>query len=556
VIDNSGMPVTEVTCTFSSPGTYYWHVKAVDGAGNESGWSSTYEFSIRRWVPMDGWISQINSRETVWRSLDGWSGGMGVPSLAWYLADSWASHLLPQIGFKAIEGWSVSTNSRFSTWRATEEFNARIDSNSAVFRAVEHWSGPIYFQLLRWVALESWTTGPASVPSFWIEEVVGVPVPLPSWHAVDSWTTTFRAPQISTGIELGYIGPGSSKTVDLSKLGGRIMSIKVTVKSSALTTQISSVTIQIDEYASGDTDGLPSKAYPYRWFDIALEGIESEAVDSLEFTFRVEKVWLSWRGIDQNDVSIFSFSDGWKEYKANLIDEDSNYWYYSCSSEVSSSYLIAGVKVEIIEAPTIIPVSSPEAPPPSIPMSALGVLAGIVAALGIGMYLSSWPVRFGALQRKYGRALAGPNYKEAKLKLGELGKRMRKTDRLKLARMARSLYEIPVPKIAPVEKRMAKMERVAVRRLEEFIHKRRRGAPSIPERRRLTQLKRKMAEEEVLTLRRLERFIAKKRREAPISRRRSPAVRPKKGRAKKSKRKSRAKRKTTRERPKRTTKKK
>jgi len=549
------MPVTEVTCTFSSPGTYYWHVKAVDGAGNESGWSSTYEFSIRRWVPMDEWTSQIRSRETIWRGLESWSGGMGVPSSAWHLIDSWVGHLLPQIGFKVIEGWSASTNSRGSTWRIAEEFNTHIDSNFTSFKAVEYWTGPVRFQPLRWVALEGWTTGPASVPSFWIEEVVGVPVPLPGWHAVDSWTTTFRAPQISTGIELGYIAPGSSKTVDLSKLGGRILSVKVTVKSSALTTQISSVTIQIDEYASGDTNGLPSKAYPYRWFDIVLDGIESEAVDSLEFTFRVEKVWLSWRGIDQNDVSIFSFSDGWKEYRANLIDEDSNYWYYSCSSGVSSSYLIAGVKVEIIEAPTIIPVSSPGAPPPSFPMSALGVLAGIVAALGIGMYLSSWPVRFGALQRKYGRALAGPNYREAKLKLGELGKRMRKTDRLKLAKMARSLYEIPVPKIAPVEKRMAKMERVAVRRLEEFIHERRRGAPSVPERRRLTQLKRRMAEEEVLTLRRLERFIAKKRREAPISRRRRPTVKSKKRRAKKSMRKSRVKRKMARGRPKKSTKK-
>jgi hypothetical protein len=520
IVDESALVDNSYTYAFPARGTYFWRVGATDGAGNFSGWSAKRKLSIRGWIPLENWLAESRCRPVGWRVASSWVFSSRTFEVGWSLAESWLNPILPMIWFRAMEGWSASISTLPVEWRKADNVSPKVEVLKASFRMVESWHSSFFFMPRQWRVFEGWK-GKAWVPSFWVEKIVGVPVLPPRWHLMEAWAAPVYVPQLSSTIELGYIPPGSSATADLSRLGGRVVNVRIVVKPTAKPAEISSVALEIQEFSIRDRAGLPAKAYPYRWFEVRLSGIKLQALDFLEFTIRVEKAWLSWREIDPDDVSVFGSGEGWVEHQAQRIGEDANHWFYSFTSGLHQLYAIAGVKEEVVQTPAVVPVATPETPPPAIPINALGVVVGIAFALGVGAYLYSWPVRFGVLQRRYGRALAGPNYHRAKLRLGTLGKRMKKDDRLRLARLARSLYIIPVPKLVPVERRMARIERVAVRRLEEFIRERRRRVPSVAERRRLAELKRRMAEEEMLTLRRLERFMARRRREAPRAKRKA-----------------------------------
>jgi hypothetical protein len=51
LVDRTNLTVSQFTTGTLSPGTYYWRAKAVDGAGNDSGWTATWSFTIDTTAP-------------------------------------------------------------------------------------------------------------------------------------------------------------------------------------------------------------------------------------------------------------------------------------------------------------------------------------------------------------------------------------------------------------------------------------------------------------------------------------------------------------------------
>jgi predicted phage tail protein len=56
VLNREGLTTSQYELTSGESldkGTYYWRVRAVDGAANESGWSSTFSFKLPWWLIID-----------------------------------------------------------------------------------------------------------------------------------------------------------------------------------------------------------------------------------------------------------------------------------------------------------------------------------------------------------------------------------------------------------------------------------------------------------------------------------------------------------------------
>ncbi|MFN4133644.1 MAG: hypothetical protein ACK4GQ_04670, partial [Candidatus Hadarchaeales archaeon] len=76
--------------SFSSYGTYYWRVKAIDFVKNENEWSNTFKVSLRRWVLVETWSAAINAPITGWGLKETWSSTIAAPS-GWLSVESWTS---------------------------------------------------------------------------------------------------------------------------------------------------------------------------------------------------------------------------------------------------------------------------------------------------------------------------------------------------------------------------------------------------------------------------------------------------------------------------------
>jgi len=99
-------------------GTYYWRVRAVDGAGNVGSWSENRSFIVLRgWLVLDSFTCEVRAKAT-WAILESRSFWTGVKGEWMLLEETSCSLLSPSIGFslslspsaaEVTQGGSAST---------------------------------------------------------------------------------------------------------------------------------------------------------------------------------------------------------------------------------------------------------------------------------------------------------------------------------------------------------------------------------------------------------------------------------------------------------------
>ncbi len=108
--ENTGLPTSSYAYTFERNGTYYWHVRAKDAAGNASEWSNTFTLTIRAppqaptlSSPENGTSTNDNTPALSWtggngdnyRLLFGTNQDLSSPTLDVFLAPSVTSYTMP-----------------------------------------------------------------------------------------------------------------------------------------------------------------------------------------------------------------------------------------------------------------------------------------------------------------------------------------------------------------------------------------------------------------------------------------------------------------------------
>ncbi|OKY79235.1 MAG: Cell surface protein [Candidatus Methanohalarchaeum thermophilum] len=140
----------------------------------------------------------------------------------------------------------------------------------------------------------------------------------------------------STGyIEVDEITPNVGKEIDL---GDRVfLSMDVDVSE-----VVRDVVFNSRESNTGPSDtGVPGRDV-YRFLDLSHENVNDEQIDSVSFTFRVEKSWLDERTDDYNDIKLYRYDDGdWQKLYTEVTDQDSSYVYYESNSPGLSVFSVS-----------------------------------------------------------------------------------------------------------------------------------------------------------------------------------------------------------------------
>jgi hypothetical protein len=232
VLHLTGLTENEVQVTLEPSRTYYWEVRAIDGAGNAGPWSDIYCFTISIWYPLEGYSAGVESVAADWRWLENWAGGVAAPHI-WKPLEDWACSALaasewrlleqvegrvePRVEWRCLEGlaagcgtsaeWGLlegrtGTLTVLAGWRMVDSLSVSAASPPSAWSALEIWSEGVLtlssWKMLEgrfctvsltacWTALEGWTSNLVGSSAWCMVESVGAACSTPwGWIRLDS----------------------------------------------------------------------------------------------------------------------------------------------------------------------------------------------------------------------------------------------------------------------------------------------------------------------------------------------------------------------------------
>jgi hypothetical protein len=480
---------------FTSPGTYYWRVRAVDEAGHENS-SPVWSFTLRRWRYLEGWSGGVSGpKERGWVVLDGRSGS-SFTSASWVRLEERTAAVAGGVGWRVLEE-RRATAGHFSSWRALEgrSFSMRAPALRGWVQ-LENRSGGVVAPH-GWRELEGMEVG-ALTSAGWKKVVVGGPALLPEWGPLEGWRAGVSgwAPPPSREVSLGYLEPGVPGSAEVGWLGICVSRLEVVVREEGRVT--------VSAWESEDFPvPPPPEVVPYRYFCLEL-GPSSPALSHAVVRVRVSRSWVREERIDVRTIGVRRLPS--QELALEEVGRDGQYLYFQFRTEELGTFLLFGQRVRQPPSPPVALLPTFEVPAaPSSLLLLLLFLGMILAAAGFSLYQASWSFRYGRMVGLLRRA-TGPERRRAVRERVRLTRRQRES----LARMSLLLRRAALPPVVPVRRRLAKPERVAVEALERFIRERRRAAGLAPE--EVERLRRR-ARKELASWRTLQRVVERKRRE-------------------------------------------
>jgi|GEM_PF-4045762 len=242
VLHLTGLVENEVQLTLEPSRTYYWEVRAIDGAGNTGAWSDVCCFTISIWYWLEGCSAGVKS-VVDWCLLENWVGEVAAPHI-WKLLEDWTCGALAAGGWRLlerVEGWAGSWVGWYRLeglaagcgtlaewgfleggtgalavlveWRMIHSFSVSAVSPPPAWSVLESWSGGVptfsNWETLEgclcavslaacWTALEGWISNPVGSSAWRMVEGVNAGCSTPwGWRDLDS-----RGAQIS--IQVGW----------------------------------------------------------------------------------------------------------------------------------------------------------------------------------------------------------------------------------------------------------------------------------------------------------------------------------------------------------------
>jgi PGF-pre-PGF domain-containing protein len=190
-----------VTPAITTEEVYYWHVMAIDNAGNPSPWSAEDSFRVDRtppnkvvlYRPDNNGCSESLAQTFQWYTGSDSSPGSGI--VGYWIQISTE----PDFSTLVHENtWTANENSYSYTLPAYGRYYWRVCARDAV-GWVGPWSDPFALHVGRWLSLETWTSSTRNVPLGWLElegwAATAASVP-PSWRELEVWSSGVSATAI------------------------------------------------------------------------------------------------------------------------------------------------------------------------------------------------------------------------------------------------------------------------------------------------------------------------------------------------------------------------
>jgi PGF-pre-PGF domain-containing protein len=148
--------------------------------------------------------------------------------------------------------------------------------------------------------------------------------------------STTKAADTSTSVVT--ISPTTPATVSGFDSASGVKDIQVSVTQSVQNAQIS-----VTKYTSKPTAISSDKSNAYKYFQI-VSTVSTTALNKAVLKIQVEKSWVSSKGLDKEDVSLFKYDETaskWNALTTTYASEDSVYYYYTIDLNSFSYFAIA-----------------------------------------------------------------------------------------------------------------------------------------------------------------------------------------------------------------------
>ncbi|MEW5995097.1 MAG: hypothetical protein AB1744_11980, partial [Candidatus Zixiibacteriota bacterium] len=193
--------------------TFYWRLRAVNGAGLAGSWSGGFTFTVTnvwrevetwtgtvngttQWRAVETWSGTITTQPTTgWQSLDSWSGTVITTATLWKAVETWTGTVSATGAWKAVDTWTGVITTATNYWSAAETWTGTVQT-TASWRTVDSWAGTVTATtIIGWSTVETWAGSVATHALAWgvIETWSGVLTTAAGWKASETWSGTVQA---------------------------------------------------------------------------------------------------------------------------------------------------------------------------------------------------------------------------------------------------------------------------------------------------------------------------------------------------------------------------
>jgi PGF-pre-PGF domain-containing protein len=139
----------------------------------------------------------------------------------------------------------------------------------------------------------------------------------------------------------GRVMPGDELSMTLEKEGVAIRMIVMEVNEESM-----SVSLEVTglEEKPADIEEAGGSVYQY----LSIEQSNLESLDSAVIGFCVNRSWVESNGLDEEDVVLNRYSDGWKPLNTSLVSEGGGEFCYEASTPGFSYFAITGSEQAVI----------------------------------------------------------------------------------------------------------------------------------------------------------------------------------------------------------------
>ena len=490
VHENTGVADNSYIYTFASDGVYYWRVRAVDGANNQSSWANNFKLTIVTVAPStptssvdaispywqtstpfeitatasdaDGYVEDV----TLWyrysannSSWNSWTS-LGVDSESPW---SWSFNA-PDDGY--YEFYSIAVDDAGNEEPAPAEADARcgVDTAAPVITSVvinggddstsstpvtlsidasDATSGLAEMQFsnddLSWSDWESFTASKSyTLPAGGGLKTVYVRVKDEAGFmaaiASDSITLETVPPPLggALSVTIGTITAGETGSADFTRYAIAVTEVRITT-----TSDVSGARVGVVMHAAKPV-GVTAITLPvYSYFDLSTT-VGTAYIRGATIKFKVSKSWVAQMNIDEHTIRLLRYNGGWQRLSTGMIRSDSTYIYYEATT---SGFLLFAIVGEPMVAPTPTSPAAPIVPTPTqSPLFFYTMLSMAVGVAGLVMAyrLLARPSRYYVMLKRLERAVIRPGVRRIGMPLPKPPARLlRRVSRAELAVLRR-----------------------------------------------------------------------------------------------------------------------
>jgi PGF-pre-PGF domain-containing protein len=116
--------------------------------------------------------------------------------------------------------------------------------------------------------------------------------------------------------------------------------------------KVSSVYLTVTK-VDANPAGAPVLQNVYSYVSVVKQNINDQDISSATIKFKVEKTWVTQKGIDSSTIALYRYSNSvWNKLETSKLSEDSTYYYFQAKTPGFSYFAISGAQASAVTTTT------------------------------------------------------------------------------------------------------------------------------------------------------------------------------------------------------------